>query len=82
MPSKSGPESPRRAIVIGAGHNGLACAFYLAKAGRATRVLERRHLVGGCAVTDDIDPFNPLGCRVSTASNMARSFPSAAVRVT
>jgi phytoene dehydrogenase-like protein len=61
----------QRAIVIGAGHNGLACAFYLAKAGIATRVFERRHLVGGCAVTEEVDPLNAPGCRVSTASYMA-----------
>jgi phytoene dehydrogenase-like protein len=72
-PSHSGrsTESPRRAIVIGGGHNGLACAFYLAKAGVATRVFERRHLVGGCAVTEEVDPLNAPGCRVSTASYMA-----------
>jgi phytoene dehydrogenase-like protein len=61
----------KRAIVIGAGHNGLACAFYLARAGIATRVFERRHLVGGCAVTEEVDPLNAPGCRVSTASYMA-----------
>jgi phytoene dehydrogenase-like protein len=60
-----------RAIVIGAGHNGLTCAFYLAKAGFATRVFERRHPVGGCAVTEEVDPLNAPGCRVSTASYMA-----------
>ena len=34
-------------VVVGAGHNGLTCACYLAKAGRKVLVLERRHLVGG-----------------------------------
>lgn len=62
---------PATAIVIGAGHNGLTCAFYLAKAGIKTRVFERRHLVGGCAVTEEIDPINAPGNRVSTASYMA-----------
>jgi phytoene dehydrogenase-like protein len=62
---------PATAIVIGAGHNGLTCAFYLAKAGIQTRVFERRHVVGGCAVTEDIDPINAPGNRVSTASYMA-----------
>lgn len=60
-----------KAIVIGAGHNGLVCAFYLAKAGIATRVFEKRYTVGGCAVTEEIDPLNAPGCRVSTASYMA-----------
>jgi phytoene dehydrogenase-like protein len=71
--SKSGPSTrrPSRAIVIGAGHNGLVAAFYLAKSGVETRVFERRHLVGGCAVTEEIDPLNAPGCRVSTASYMA-----------
>jgi phytoene dehydrogenase-like protein len=43
-------------IVIGAGHNGLTAAAYLAKAGRRVLVLERRHLVGGAAVTEEIFP--------------------------
>ena len=70
MPSGNSSHKPR-ALVIGAGHNGLACAFYLARAGISTRVLERRHVVGGCAVTEEIDPINAPGCRVSTASYMA-----------
>ncbi|MDE0884335.1 MAG: NAD(P)/FAD-dependent oxidoreductase [Myxococcota bacterium] len=44
------------AIIIGGGHNGLTCAAYLAKAGRKVLVLERRHLVGGAAVTEEIYP--------------------------
>jgi phytoene dehydrogenase-like protein len=44
------------AIVIGAGHNGLTCAAYLAKAGRKILVLEKRHLVGGAAVSEEIHP--------------------------
>ncbi len=44
------------AIVIGGGHNGLICAAYLARAGRKVLVLERRHLVGGAAVTEEINP--------------------------
>src|SRR6187401_3019625 len=44
------------AIIIGAGHNGLTAAAYLAKAGRKVLVLERRHLVGGAAVTEEIFP--------------------------
>ncbi|HET9372242.1 MAG TPA: NAD(P)/FAD-dependent oxidoreductase [Vicinamibacterales bacterium] len=44
------------AIVIGAGHNGLTAAAYLARAGRKVLVLERRHVVGGAAVTEEIYP--------------------------
>ncbi len=52
------------AIIIGGGHNGLTCAFYLARAGMRVRVLERRHIVGGAAVTEEFHP----GFRNSTAS--------------
>ncbi len=44
------------AVVIGAGHNGLTCGAYLAKAGLKTLVLERRHIIGGAAVTEEIHP--------------------------
>jgi phytoene dehydrogenase-like protein len=44
------------AIIIGAGHNGLTCAAYLARAGLKVLVLERRHVVGGAAVTEEIIP--------------------------
>ena len=43
-------------IIIGAGHNGLTTAFYLAKAGMRPLVLERREVVGGAAVTEAIAP--------------------------
>ena len=43
-------------IVIGAGHNGLTCAGYLAKAGRRVKVLERRGVVGGAAITEEFHP--------------------------
>jgi phytoene dehydrogenase-like protein len=52
------------AIIIGAGHNGLTCAFYLAKKGLKVAVLERAATVGGAAVTDEFLP----GFRNSAAS--------------
>jgi phytoene dehydrogenase-like protein len=51
-------------IIIGAGHNGLVCAFYLARAGLKVTMLERRRVVGGAAVTEEFHP----GFRNSTAS--------------
>ena len=51
-------------VVIGGGHNGLVCAAYLGRAGKKVLVLERRELVGGCAVTEEVWP----GYRVSTAA--------------
>ncbi|MCH9695407.1 MAG: NAD(P)/FAD-dependent oxidoreductase [Gammaproteobacteria bacterium] len=58
-------------IVIGAGHNGLTAAAYLAKAGKKVLMLERRSVVGGCAVTEEVDAKLAPGCRVSTASYIA-----------
>jgi phytoene dehydrogenase-like protein len=55
------------AIVVGAGHNGLTAAAYLARGGLSTLVLERREMVGGCCVTEEIAP----GCRASTTSYIA-----------
>lgn len=55
------------AVVIGAGHNGLTAAAYLGAAGLRTLVVERRDIVGGCCVTEEIAP----GCRVSTTSYIA-----------
>ncbi|HMD34508.1 MAG TPA: NAD(P)/FAD-dependent oxidoreductase [Vicinamibacterales bacterium] len=52
------------AIVIGGGHNGLTAAAYLAKAGRTVLVLERRHVLGGAAVTEEVFP----GFRFSVCS--------------
>jgi phytoene dehydrogenase-like protein len=51
-------------VVIGAGHNGLTCATYLARAGLKVRVVERRPVVGGSAVTEEFHP----GFRNSTAA--------------
>jgi phytoene dehydrogenase-like protein len=52
------------AVIIGAGHNGLVCAFYLARAGLKVRIVERRDVVGGAAVTEEFYP----GFRNSVAS--------------
>src|SRR6478735_2457105 len=52
------------AIIIGAGHNGLVTAAYLAKAGRKVLVLERREVLGGACVTEEVWP----GYKVSTAA--------------
>src|SRR2546429_10014619 len=51
-------------IIVGAGHNGLVTAAYLARAGMRVLVLERRELVGGACVTEQLWP----GFKVSTAS--------------
>jgi phytoene dehydrogenase-like protein len=52
------------ALIIGAGHNGLVCAFYLARAGLKVRLVEARDIVGGAAVTEEFHP----GFRNSVAS--------------
>src|SRR6266849_4919903 len=67
MPSRQNSIYDADAIIIGAGHNGLTAAAYLARAGYSTLVLERRGIVGGCCVTEQIAP----GCRASTTSYIA-----------
>jgi len=57
-------------IIIGGGHNGLVAACYLARAGLKTLVLERREIVGGAAITEEIHP----GFRCSTLSHVAAPF--------
>ena len=57
-------------IVIGGGHNGLVAAAYLAKSGESVCVLERRHVLGGCATTEELWP----GYKVSTAAYVISLF--------
>jgi len=63
-------------IIIGGGHNGLVAAAYLARGGRKVLVLERRELVGGCAVTEEVWP----GYRVSTAAYLTSLLQERIVR--
>jgi len=55
-------------IVIGGGHNGLTNAAYLAKAGKKVLVLERRHILGGAACTEEVFP----GFKFSVCSYVSR----------
>src|SRR5438128_10966462 len=64
------------AIIIGGGHNGLVTACYLARAGWRVLVLERRHLVGGACVTEEVFP----GFKVSTAAYVNSLFRKEIVR--
>ncbi|HEV2444359.1 MAG TPA: NAD(P)/FAD-dependent oxidoreductase [Candidatus Sulfopaludibacter sp.] len=64
------------AIIVGGGHNGLVTAAYLARAGRRVLVLERREMVGGCAVTEEIWP----GYKVSTAAYLTSLLQERIVR--
>lgn len=63
-------------LVLGGGHNGLVCACYLAAAGKRVRVLERRSMVGGAAVTEEFHP----GFRNSTASYTVGLLDAAIIR--
>lgn len=64
------------AIIIGAGHNGLVTAAYLAAAGQKVLVLERRPMIGGCVVTEELWP----GFKVSTASYVNSLFRPEIIR--
>jgi phytoene dehydrogenase-like protein len=68
--------APYDAIVVGAGHNGLVTAAYLAHAGWRVLVLERRHVVGGACVTEEVFP----GYRVSTAAYLVSLMQERIVR--
>ncbi len=60
-------------IIVGAGHNGLACASYLARAGRSVLVLEANERVGGAAITREFAP----GYRVSAGAHLLNQLPRA-----
>jgi phytoene dehydrogenase-like protein len=72
------PRAPRRdrydAIVVGAGHNGLTAAAYLARAGRSCLVLERRSKLGGAAVSEQVFPDFPA--RLSSYSYLVSLLPA------
>jgi phytoene dehydrogenase-like protein len=63
-------------IIVGGGHNGLVAAAYLARGGRKVLVIERRELLGGCAVTEELWP----GYRVSTAAYLTSLLQERIVR--
>jgi phytoene dehydrogenase-like protein len=64
-------ERERHVVVVGGGHNGLACAAYLGRAGLDVLVLERRGVLGGAATTEEPWP----GYRVSSASYVVSLMP-------
>lgn len=66
----------QRILIVGGGHNGLVCAAYLARAGRAVTLLERRELLGGACVTETLWP----GYRVSRAAYVLSLFRPAIAR--
>jgi len=63
-------------IVVGGGHNGLVCATYLARSGRAVLVLEAANRVGGAAVTREFSP----GFRVSACAHLLHLMPESLIR--
>ena len=73
MPS---PQTKYDAVIVGGGHNGLVCACYLASAGHRVRVLERRGVVGGAAITEEFYP----GFRNSIASYTVSLLHPAVIR--
>src|SRR6185436_6385061 len=71
-PLSKAPMALYDALIVGAGHNGLTTAAYLAKAGKKVLVLERRPMVGGITVTEEIFP----GFKYSPCAHLAGSFSS------
>lgn len=64
------PQAQYDCVIIGGGHNGLVAAAYLAKAGKRVCVLERRHVLGGAATTEELWP----GFKISTAAYVISLF--------
>src|SRR5437588_12285611 len=71
--SEKVPNKSRDIIIIGAGHNGLVAAFYLAQAGYKPLVLERRAVLGGIATTDEFHPGFKVSSVLHTAGPIAAS---------
>ena len=67
LPFSAPPCSHYDVIIVGGGHNGLVAAAYLATNGQRVLVLERRHVIGGAAVTEEMVP----GFKFSRASYLA-----------
>src|SRR3972149_10276657 len=63
-------------VIVGGGHNGLACAAYLAKAGLDVLVLERREILGGASATEETWP----AYRISSAAYVGSLMPDRIVR--
>ena len=64
------------AVIVGGGHNGLVCAAYLARASRKVLLLERRHVLGGAAVTEELYP----GFKFSVCSYVVSLFRPQIIR--
>ena len=75
-PAMSKPSQRYDCLIIGAGHNGLVAAAYLARGGKKVCVLERRHVLGGCAVTEELWP----GFKISVASYVISLFRPEIIR--
>ena len=77
--SSSGvPQSEYEVLVVGGGHNGLVAAAYLSRLGVKTAVLERRPVLGGAAVTEEIVPgykFSRSDCSPLIGPDTARYSP-------
>ena len=72
----SKPSQRYDCLIIGGGHNGLVAAAYLARGGKKVCVLERRHVLGGCAVTEELWP----GFKISVASYVISLFRPEIIR--